>query len=67
MSVWMKRSNLGFDERENRFNLRAGRMFDDDFYFNKFKSYKIPSALAKLVKLDPIEAEDEEQAGRETE
>lgn len=51
--------NLGFDERENRFNLRAGRMFDDDFYFNKFKSYKIPSALAKLVKLDPIEAEDE--------
>lgn len=53
--------NLGFDERENRFNLRAGRMFADDFYFNKFKNYKIPAALAKLVKFEPVEAEDEEE------
>ena len=51
--------NLGFDERENRFNLRAGRMFDEKFYFDKFKSYKIPAALAKLVKIDTIEAKDE--------
>jgi photosystem II stability/assembly factor-like uncharacterized protein len=53
--------NLGFDEQENRYNLRAGRMFDEDFYFNKFKSYKIPAALAKLVKIDPIEAKDESE------
>jgi photosystem II stability/assembly factor-like uncharacterized protein len=51
--------NLGFDEGEGRFTLRAGRMLDDDFYFNKFKSYKIPAALAKLVEFDPVEAEDE--------
>lgn len=53
--------NLGFDMRENRQNFRARRMLKDGFYFNKFKSFKINSNLAKKVKFEPIVAKDENE------
>lgn len=53
--------NLGFDLREGRYNLRAGRMFKDGFTFNKFKTFKIDPALARRVKFEPITAEDENE------
>ncbi|MGD2246654.1 MAG: hypothetical protein PVI11_08920, partial [Candidatus Aminicenantes bacterium] len=53
--------NLGFDLRENRANLRAGRMLKDGFYFNKFKTFKINPKLARKVKFEHIEAEDESE------
>jgi photosystem II stability/assembly factor-like uncharacterized protein len=52
---------LGFDERENRCLFRSGRIFKDDYYFNKFKSYKINPAVAKLVKFEPVKAENEQK------
>lgn len=51
--------NLGLSESENAALFRERRLFKDDFYFNKFKSYKIPSALAKLVKFEPLAADTE--------
>jgi len=51
--------NLGLSLRENSAIYREGRLFQPDSYFNKFKSYKINSALAKLVKFEPLQAEDE--------
>jgi photosystem II stability/assembly factor-like uncharacterized protein len=53
--------NLGFDLREGRYNLRAGRMFKDGFYFDKFKTFKINTSLARKVKFDPVTAEDENE------
>jgi photosystem II stability/assembly factor-like uncharacterized protein len=53
--------NLGFDERENRYLFRSGRSFKDGYYFNKFKSYKINPAVAKLGKFEPIKAENEQK------
>ncbi|MFZ2053491.1 MAG: hypothetical protein WAU81_04770, partial [Candidatus Aminicenantales bacterium] len=53
--------NLGFDLQENRSNFRAGRVFKDGFYLNKFKSFKINPQLAKMVKFDPVQADNERQ------
>jgi len=53
--------NLGFNEREGRNLFRAGRLFKDGYYFNRFKSYRIHPALAKLVRSDPIKAENEQK------
>ncbi|MFC2158960.1 WD40/YVTN/BNR-like repeat-containing protein [Acidobacteriota bacterium] len=53
--------NLGINLGENRNNFRARRMFKEGAYFNKFKSFKINSALAKMVKFDTIEAKDESE------
>ena len=53
--------NLGFHESENYYLFREGNLFKDDYYFNKFASYKIPAPLAKLVKLEPVSAENEEE------
>ncbi len=57
--------NLGFDLRENRSNFRAGRMFKDGFHFGKFKTFKIDSRLARMVKFTPPEVEDERQLADE--
>lgn len=57
--------NLGFDMRENRSNFRGGRMLKDGFYFNKFKTFKINSALAKKVKFEPIKAKDGNELAEE--
>ncbi|MCX7974875.1 MAG: hypothetical protein N3B16_10315 [Candidatus Aminicenantes bacterium] len=51
--------NLGYDQRENTANFRQGQLFRDDFYFNKFKTYKIHPEIVKLVKFTPLQAEDE--------
>lgn len=51
--------NLGLNQRENTANFRAGRVFKDEFYFNKFKTYRINPEIARLVKFTPISAENE--------
>jgi len=57
--------NLGYDQRENAANFRQGQLFRDDFYFNKFKTYKIHPEIARLVKFTPLQAEDEASLVRE--
>lgn len=51
--------NLGLSLRENSAVYREGRLFQPDAYFKKFKSFKINSALAKLVQFEPLQADDE--------
>ncbi len=51
--------DLGFDLQENRSNLRPMRYFRDGFDFEQFKTFKIDSRLAKLVKFEPVKADDE--------
>jgi photosystem II stability/assembly factor-like uncharacterized protein len=51
--------NVGLSEREGAALFRNGRVFEDGYYFNKFKSYKIDPAIQKLVKFEPISAETE--------
>ncbi len=53
--------DLGLDQRENRQLYRAGRLFKDDYYFNKFKAYKIAPALMKMVDFEPLAAENERE------
>ncbi len=53
--------NLGFDQRENRYLFRQGRLFKDGFSFNKFKSYKINPKIARMVKFDSIQAKNEQK------
>ncbi|HZX10948.1 MAG TPA: hypothetical protein VFG01_08385 [Acidobacteriota bacterium] len=53
--------DLGLDQRENRQLYRAGDVFKDDYYFNKFKSFEIDPALKKLVDFEPISAKDERE------
>ncbi len=57
--------NLGFDLQENRSNLRPMRYFRDGFAFDQFKSFKIDPRLAKLVKFEPVKADDERQLSEE--
>ncbi len=51
--------NLGLSEVENRSLFRQGRVFQDSFYFNKWKTFKLNPVIAELVKFEPIEAETE--------
>ena len=51
--------NLGLSENESSALFRERRLFKDGFYFNKFKGYKIPAALAKLVEFEALTAETE--------
>ncbi len=48
--------NLGFDLRENRSNFRTRGLFKDGF---SLANMKINASLAKMIKFDPIEAEDD--------
>lgn len=53
--------NLGLSEREGaaRFNQRG--LFEDGFYFNKWKSLKPNARLAKMLSFEPIEADSAEK------
>ena len=51
--------DLGFDLRDNRANFRTRGLFKADSSFNKFKSFKINPALAKMIKFESIEVEDD--------
>ena len=51
--------NVGLNEREGSALFRDGNVFEDGYYFNKFKSFKINPAIQKLVKFEPISAENE--------
>ncbi len=51
--------NLGYSEREGSALFRTGRVFTDDWYFNKFQDFNIPPQIKKLVKFEPIKAKDE--------
>ncbi len=56
--------NLGLDELKDRYLFRRG-LFRDGFYFNRFKNYRIPAALARLVEFTPLKAESERQLTEE--
>jgi len=51
--------NLGFDLRKNRANFRTRGFLKDGFSFDSFKSFKINSSLARMVKFELIQAEDQ--------
>jgi photosystem II stability/assembly factor-like uncharacterized protein len=51
--------DLGFSPRDGVADFGAGRVFTDDWYFNKFKTFKIRPEVAKLVKFTPPAAESE--------
>ena len=51
--------NLGLNERENANQFREGRVFKDGYTFSKFKDYKIPAALARIITFEHIKAESE--------
>jgi len=48
--------NLGFDLRENRSNFRTWGLYKDGF---SIANFKINASLTKMVKFDPIVAEDD--------
>jgi len=51
--------DLGFALRDGVADFRPFRLFRDDWYFDKFKTFKINPAIAKMVKFTPAEAESE--------
>ena len=51
--------NLGFSPRDGIADFRAGQVFTEDWYFNKFKTFKIRPEVAKLVKFTPPAADSE--------
>lgn len=53
--------NLGLNKREGSALYRVGRVFTDDYYFNKFKGFKTHPKIKKLVKFEPVTAEKEEE------
>jgi len=57
--------NVGLSEREGSALFRAGNVFKDGYYFNKFKAYKINPAIEKMVKFEPISVETESELADE--
>ncbi len=57
--------NLGFSLQEGRNNFRPMRYFRDDFSMDQFKTFKIDPRLARLVKFEPVKADDERQLAEE--
>jgi len=51
--------DLGFSPRDGVADFRAGQVFTDDWYFNKFKTFKIRPEVAKLLKFTPPAADSE--------
>jgi photosystem II stability/assembly factor-like uncharacterized protein len=51
--------DLGFSPRDGVADFRAAQVFTDDWYFNKFKAFKVRPEIAKLVKFTPPAAESE--------
>ncbi len=57
--------DLGFALRDGVADFRAGQVFRDDWYFNRFKAYKIPPEIAKLAKFTPPAADLRSRPGQE--
>jgi photosystem II stability/assembly factor-like uncharacterized protein len=57
--------NVGLSERDGAALFRDGSMFKDGYYFNKFKSFRINPAIQKLVKFEPVSAENERKLAEE--
>ncbi len=51
--------DLGFDLRDGVADFRAGQVFSDDWYLNRFKAFKVSPELAKLAKFTPPTADTE--------
>jgi photosystem II stability/assembly factor-like uncharacterized protein len=51
--------DLGFALRDGVADFRAGQVFTDDWYLNRFKTFKVNPELAKLTKFTPPTAESE--------
>jgi photosystem II stability/assembly factor-like uncharacterized protein len=51
--------DLGFALRDGVADFRAGQVFTDDWYLNRFKAFKVNPELAKLAKFTPPTAESE--------
>jgi photosystem II stability/assembly factor-like uncharacterized protein len=51
--------DLGFSPRDGVADFRAGQVFRDDWFFNRFKTHKFPPEIAKLVKFAPPAATSE--------
>jgi photosystem II stability/assembly factor-like uncharacterized protein len=51
--------DLGFSLRDGVADFRAGQIFNDDWYLNRFKTFKVHPELAKLVKFTLPTAETE--------
>jgi photosystem II stability/assembly factor-like uncharacterized protein len=56
--------DLGFSPRDGVADFRAGQVFRDDWYFKRFKTYKIHPEIAKLVKFTPPEAGSEAELAK---
>jgi photosystem II stability/assembly factor-like uncharacterized protein len=56
--------DLGFSPRDGVADFRAGQVFRDDWYFNRFKTYKIHPEIAKLVKFTPPAAGSEAELAK---
>jgi len=57
--------NVGLSEREGVALFREDNVFEDGYYFNKFKTYKINPAIQKLVKFEAVTAETESELADE--
>lgn len=53
--------NLGLSEREGVALFRVRRVFRDEYYFNKFKRFKVHPEIKKLVKFELFEVKDESE------
>jgi photosystem II stability/assembly factor-like uncharacterized protein len=56
--------NFGLSEAENAAQFRDTGVFEDGYFLNKWKTYKIPPALAKLVKFAPLTADSEKDLAK---
>jgi photosystem II stability/assembly factor-like uncharacterized protein len=56
--------DLGFALRDGGADFRAGQVFRDDWYFKRFKTYRIHPEIAKLVKFTPPEAGSEAELAK---
>ncbi len=57
--------NVGLSEREGAALFREGNVFEDGYFFNKFKTYQVNPSIQKLVKFEPISAETESELAEE--
>ncbi len=57
-------TNLGLSEEDNDALFGETSVFEDGFYFNKWKTFKIAPELAKLVKFTPPAADTEKDLAK---
>ena len=56
--------NLGLSEAESSALFRETGVFEDGYYFNKWKTYKIAPELARQVKFAPLAADSEKDLAK---